>query len=120
MPIAPRTPVSAPQRMNEVAGGGAPRTATTTPIASSPSGVVIAITVGSERRRLVSPPRKSETPHDALAASARRIAASCLGLDGPGGGDRVQLVRVIEHGGLGRLRGAGVVVRGDRVQELGA
>ena len=75
MPIAPSTPASAAHRTNDVAGIGSPRTATIAPITTRPSGVVIAITVGSERRRLVSPPRKSETPHDALAASASRIAA---------------------------------------------
>ena len=39
--------------------------------------------------------------------------------DGPGRGLRVELVRVVEHGGLGRPRGLPVVVDGDRVQELG-
>ena len=35
-------------------------------------------------------------------------------------GDRVELVRVVEHGRLGGARRAGVVVAGDRVQQLGA
>ena len=80
---------------------------------------MIAITVASESRRLVSPPRKSETPHEALAASASSTAAMTgwLGaVDRPRRGDRVELVRVVEDGRLGGLGGAGVVVRGDRVQ----
>ena len=35
------------------------------------------------------------------------------------GRDRVELVRVVEDGRLGGARGAGVVVRADRVQQLG-
>jgi hypothetical protein len=38
---------------------------------------------------------------------------------GPRGGDGVELVRVVEDGGLGRLRRAGVVLARDCVQELG-
>jgi hypothetical protein len=36
----------------------------------------------------------------------------------PRRGDRVELVRVVEDGRLGRAGGARVVVDGDRVQEL--
>ena len=40
--------------------------------------------------------------------------------DGPRRGDGVELVRVVEHGRLGRAGGAAVVVAGDRVQQLRA
>ena len=60
-------------------------------------------------------------PHSAAAPSASTTAVTRLSLaDGPGGGLRVELVRVVEDGGLGRAGRLPVVVDGDRVQELGA
>ena len=40
-------------------------------------------------------------------------------IDRPRGGDRVELVRVVEHGGLGRPRAARVVMHGHGVEQLG-
>src|SRR6266516_7377600 len=53
-------------------------------------------------------------------AAGRASAKSAPGLLGnrPGGSDRVELVRVVERGGLGRPRRASVVVARDRVQQL--
>ena len=51
----------------------------------------------------------------------RALIVSHTGLlDRPGGGERVELVRVVEAGRLGRPRSAGIVVARDGVQQLRA
>ena len=59
-------------------------------------------------------------PQSAAAASASTTAVTAAQLlaDGPGRGLGVELVRVVEHGGLGGARRLPVVMDGDGVQEL--
>ena len=78
-----------------------------------------------EHREHVEPARRNaaEEVADAPAPAPSRASAAATrrqSPDGAGRGLRVELVRVVEHGRLGRARRAAVVVRGDRVQELGA
>ena len=68
----------------------------------------------AEHASLERPEEVREAPREA------RAEGECGGLSGnrPRRGDRVELVRVVEHGRLRGARRAGVVVRGDRVQQL--
>ena len=79
----------------------------------------IASTVSTCSVRDFRPPRKSPSaPRDARAEREDDRASRSVA-DGPRGGDGVELVRVVEDGRLGRPGGVAVVMRRDRVQELG-
>ena len=54
-----------------------------------------------------------------VTGPCRKCDVAPVLLDRPCGSGSVQLVRVVEHGGLGRSRAAGVVMNGDRVEQLG-
>ena len=90
--------------------------------ATSPASCAQNITLESVRARAA--PRADEVgdpPDEARAErehDARHREASVV--DRPGRGDRVELVRVVEDGRLGRPRRACVVVAGDAVEQLGA
>src|SRR5512133_3844745 len=87
------------------------------PSAARPKGCDAASTSRLGITRAFTPPRKSPTPQLRLAPSARS-AAKLVG-HRPRRRDRVELVRVVEDGRLRGTRCAGVVVAGDRVQQLG-
>ena len=66
------------------------------------------------------PPETSATLHaPSRPVHAWRGGPSAQASAGPRSRDRVELVRVVEDGGLCRPRGPGVVVRADGVQNLG-
>src|SRR5215218_4623688 len=117
----PPRPAPTANAIPPVPGVASARAAARTTTAASPATCDTAITVNVGSRRALTPPRKSPTPHDRLAARASVMAITrWRSLHGPGGGDRVELIRVVEDGRLRRPGGAGVVVARDRVQKLGA
>ena len=58
-------------------------------------------------------PRKARAQREQQRSSQRRL------LDGASGGDRVELVRVVEDGSFSGSRRTHVVMRGDAVEQLG-
>src|SRR5438067_2492519 len=109
--IANRTPHPA---------GPSPRTATARAIASTPPTCAQKMTRSEPSVRLTSGPTKSPTPHARLAPNASRRGPKPRLCDfgAAGGGDRVELVRVVEHRGLGRPRPARIMVGRHAVEEL--
>src|SRR5215471_7563652 len=115
--MVPSTAESADQATSSP-GIPVPRIATAMPSAARPNGCEAAITSRLGMTRAFTPPRKSPMPQVRLALSASSAAPKLVG-HRPRGRDGVELVRVVEDGGLGGASGARVVVTGDRVQQLG-
>src|SRR6187397_1814602 len=85
----------------------------------SPAAWEITSTVSTCALRDASPPRKSPMPQEAAPRSARAAKPNASVADRPRCGGRVELVRVVEDDRLRRAARRAVVVRCDRVQELG-
>ena len=118
MPRQPLAPAAAASAVADQPGKPSPDAATHTSAAARPKTCDSTSTV-----RTCSCPRRqaaeeiAEPPREARAESQRDREQ--LIPDGPGRRDGVELVRVVEDGRLGRAGSVAVVVRRDRVQELG-
>src|SRR3954453_4361243 len=95
--MAPATPERQAYSTCSASGGGWARTATIAATSTSPAPCEMSSTVSSASVRLLSPPRKSEVPQKALAASPSAMASngSGLPLDAAAHRLRLRFVRIL-------------------------